>query len=278
MNDFSTLAKHQSDLLNTIFTTNIIAIKTINTKATTIINTKNRGTLAYQANATSSATRSLQSAYPVLAQLIGEDTFTHIARDFWQKHPPTRGDLAQWGSELAVFITSIQALQTEPYLSDVAKAEWALHTVAIATDKTADLTSFSLLTEQDPASVTLDIAPGITLIHSTYPLASLLTAHLYDDPSFEEVGQKLRQKSPEIALVWRQGLRPMVSACGYREAVFLTQLMAGQSLSISLNSALSDTLTTDLFTPFDFATWLSQAVTKGLVLGAKSTNLPMENP
>ncbi len=274
----STLAKLQSNLLDSIFNINNIATEAINTNPIAVISTSNRGILAYQANVTASATRSLQSAYPVVAQLIGEDTFAHMARDFWQQHPPTRGDLAQWGGELTVFIASISALQTEPYLSDVAKAEWALHTAATAPDKAVDWVSFSLLTTQEPDALILQLAPGTALIRSEYPVASILTAHLYDSPSFDDVGQKLRQNSPEITLVWRQDLRPMVGVIGPAEAVFITRLLAGESLSASLNSALSASLTTDASTPFDFATWLSQAVTKGLVLGAKFINYPLENP
>lgn len=272
MNDFSTLVKHQSDLLSTIFTINKIAVEAINTPATVINSTSSRGILAYQANASASAARSLLSAYPVIAQLIGEETFAHLARDFWTQHPPVRGDLAQWGGELAVFITSIQALQTEPYLSDVAQAEWALHTAAIAPDTAADLASFSLLTEQDPAAVTLVLAPGMTLIASIYPLASLLAAHLNADaagsPSFEDVGQKLRKGTPEIALVWRQGLRPMVTYCAAVEANFICHLLAGKSLlaALELSSSIGSA---NESAPFDFNLWLPRAVQSGLLLGAR---------
>ena len=274
----STLAKLQSNLLDSIFNINNIAIEAINTPAKAKLSIKNRGLQTYQANAGHAALRSLQAAYPVVAQLIGDKAFAHLATDYWAKYPPVRGDLAQWGSELPVFITSIQALQTEPYLSDVAKVEWALHIAATAPDKAVDLASFALLTALEPDTLTLQLATGIAMIHSEYPVASILTAHLYDSPSFDDVGQKLRQNSPEIALVWRQDLRPMVGTISPAKAVFLTHLLAGESLLASLNSALSATLTTDVSTPFDFTTWLSQAVTKGLVLGAKFINCPLENP
>ena len=268
----TTLAKQQSNLLDSIFTINNIAIEAINTPATAKLFIKKRGLQTYQANAGHAALRSLQAAYPVVAQLIGDKAFAHLATDYWAKYPPVRGDLAQWGSELPAFIARIQALQTEPYLSDVARVEWALHFAATAPDKAVDLASFVLLTAHEPDTLTLQLATGIALIHSEYPVASILTAHLYDSPNFDDVGQKLRHNSPEIALVWRQALRPMAGAIGSAEAVFLTYLLAGESLLASLNSALSATLTTDVSTPFDFATWLSQAVTKGLVLGAEFIN------
>jgi Putative DNA-binding domain len=263
MSDLTNLAQRQSDLLSAIFTTNNIATAAINTPTRGLINTLNRGLKTYQANATASAQRSLQTAYPVIAQLIGDEAFEHLARDFWAQHPPTRGDLAQWGDELAGFIASIPALQTEPYLSDVARAEWALHTAATAADQAADLATFSLLKTQDPATLTLQLAPGTALVHSQYPIVSIITANLYGSPSFEAVGQKLRQNMPEVALVWRQGLRPMVALCTAAEAAFMGQLLAGASLLAALESDERAAPAA----PFDFQLWLPQAVQCGLLLG-----------
>jgi Putative DNA-binding domain len=269
MHKTTALLQQQRDLLNAIFTTNTIASQAINTPARVINGTTNRGfnrgLQAYQANADASAQRSLQAAYPVIAQLIGEVAFEHLARDFWAQQPPTRGDLAQWGGELSGFIANIPALQTEPYLSDVAKAEWALHTTATAADIAADMATFSLLTTQNPDTLTLQFAPGTSLIFSSYPIASILSAHLYASPSFAEVGQKLRQNVGETALVWRQGLRPMVALCPESDAQLLTQLLSGKSLLAALESkehTVSDS-------PFDFQGWLPHAVTSGLLLGVR---------
>jgi hypothetical protein len=262
------LAQQQSDLLSAIFTTNNIAAQAINTPAVGILSNTNRNSLrglqTYQANAAASALRSMQTAYPVIAQLIGEEAFEHLARDFWAQHPPAHGDLAQWGSELSVFIANISQLKAEPYLSDVANVEWALHTAATAADQAVDLATFSLLSEQDPDAITLQFAPGTALIDSNYPIASLLTAHLYNTPSFEEVGQKLRQNTAEIALVWRQGLRPMVSSCTVGEAAFISSLLVGNSLLASLETPAIDALAS-----IDFNAWLPQAVQNGLLVAAR---------
>jgi hypothetical protein len=206
----------------------------------------------------------LQTAYPVIAQLIGKDVFEHLARDCWAQHPPVRGDLAQWGDELNDFIASIPALKTEPYLSDVARAEWALHTCATAADKDVDLATCSLLTKHDADALSLQLAPGTALIPSEYPIASILTAHLYGTPSLGEVGQKLLQNTPEIALIWRQGLRPVVSNCTAGEAAFISQLLSGQSLLAALDAAVVNEPVI-----FDFHTWLAQAAQNGMLVGAQ---------
>jgi Putative DNA-binding domain len=266
MSEMATLAQQQSALLDAIFTTNKIAAKAMNTLASAPESTSNRGLKTYRANAHASALRSLQTAYPVVAQLIGADAFEHLARDFWAQHPPARGDLAQWGGELPGFVARISALQTEPYLGDVARVEWALHTAATAADQTADLATFSRLTEQDPAALTLQLAPGTALLHSDHPVASIVTAHVYGNPPLEEVGQKLRAGGTghaETAVVWRHGLRPMVASCPAAEALFIGHLLAGKSLLAALEADAPASGTE----PLNLQLWLPQAVQSGLVLG-----------
>lgn len=269
MSSSKVLAQQQRDLLHAILLSKNIAAQAINTLARGQFVIANRGLQTYRANAAASALRSLQTAYPVIAQLIGEDAFAHLARDFWTQHPPVRGDLAQWGGELTSFIATITELQTEPYLSDVAKAEWALHTAATAADRDADLATFSLLVEQDSNDITMLLASGTALIPSAYPIASILTAHLYGRPSFEEVGQHLRHNSPETALVWRQGLRPTAALCTAAEAAFVAQLLAGASLLTALESDEVTANDRAESAQFDFQLWLPAAVQNGLVLGVR---------
>ncbi len=146
----------------------------------------------------------------------------------------------------------------------MAKAEWALHKAATAADKEADLTTFALLTEHDPALITFQLASGTTLIRSNYPIASLMTAHMYTSPSFEEVGQKLRHNTAETALVWRRGLQPCIALCTEAEALLMTCILDGQSLLDALEKPKLP-----IGEVFDFQDWLQRAVAQGLVLGAK---------
>ncbi len=271
------LAAQQSALLQTLFakpgtlqtenTIHFIANKAINTPSRGINKAKNRGLQVYQANAEVLALRSLQASYPVVNQLIGDDAFALLAHDLWHHSPPTRGDVAQWGGGLAALISRIPQLADEAYLPDVAHIEWALHQAATATDAAADLTSLALLTQHDPGGVTLQLAPGSTVLHSAYPAASVVMAHLYASPTFDEVGLKLRAQTPESALVWRQGLRPMVAACPQADALFVHSLLQGGSLIAALEAATADTDVPD--SAFDFNVWLPQAAHNGLLLGAR---------
>jgi hypothetical protein len=160
-----------------------------------------RGLAAYQANGHALAERSLLAAFPVIAALIGGDNFALLARDLWHSHPPRCGDLAQWGDALPGFVRSNQQLADAPYLGDVAHAEWALHRAAGAADTEPDLPSFARLGQEDPKGLALTLAPGTAVIASPYPVASLITAHLFETPRQAEAAR--RAMAGEHALVWR---------------------------------------------------------------------------
>ncbi len=114
-----------------------------------------RGLKVYQANGHALACNALRAAYPVVAQLLGEESFDALARALWHAQPPLRGDAAQWGGALPEFVRVSDQLASEPYLPDVAALEWALHLAASAADASADPSSFALLADHDPADLAL---------------------------------------------------------------------------------------------------------------------------
>jgi Putative DNA-binding domain len=226
-----------------------------------------RGLAAYRTNGHALAERSLLAAYPVVAALIGGDNFALLARDLWHRHPPQCGDLALWGDALPGFLHGNQQLADAPYLSDVARAEWALHRAAGAPDAVPDLPSFARLGQEDPQGLTLTLATGTTVIASLYPVASLISAHLFDSPSLDDVAQRLRDGHRECVLVWRQGLRPRIAGIAPPAAALVQALLAGADLPQALDAAgaIEDTAE-----PLDFSAWLTAAVTDGLVIGVHS--------
>jgi hypothetical protein len=203
------------------------------------------------------AERALTAAYPVVAQLVGGASFGDLARALWHAHPPLQGDLALWGDALPEFLHASAQLQDEPYLPDVARAEWALHCAATAADAQPDPVSLALLTTQDPARLQLVLAPGCVVVGSNWPLASLLLAHLQGQPSLAEVGAQVRARLPQEVVVWREGPRPRVRQALPGEAGCLRSLLGGQALAQALDSAPL----------LDFPKWFPMAMQTALVLG-----------
>jgi hypothetical protein len=220
-----------------------------------------RGLKVYESNAGAAAQSSLLAAYPVLAQLLGDESFALLARDFWFSHPPLRGELSHWGEALAEFVRHKTQLSETPYLSDVAELEWAMHRAQTAGNPEPDLASFALLTEQDPSELVLKLASGCAVLQSAWPVVSIVQAHLETQPDqtpdLTEAGQLLAQGVQESAVLWRRGFETRLRLNMPGEFDLLTAFLAGASLQQALDS--SPTL--------DFNAWLTMAVQTGLLLG-----------
>jgi hypothetical protein len=217
-----------------------------------------RGLKAYRSNASALATRTLESTYPVVAQLIGNEAFSAVAQGLWKKFPPLRGDLGTWGRALPAHLVSLEQLSSEPYLPDVARVEWALHEISTAADAQAQLETLQLLGTADPGELTLLLCPGAFALRSAYPVASIVNAHLTGEPSLAQAGQLLSEGAAEAALVWRRGLRPQMRLATAGEAALVASLLGGGSLAEALDAAGD----------FDFSAWLAPAVQAGLLAGA----------
>ncbi len=253
----TTLAAQQQALVDALFAQ--LTPNAMKMLAAYAIDTRARGLKVYQSNGHALAERALQSAYPVVAQLVGRESFSDLARALWHAHPPVCGDVALWGAQLPEFLAASADLQDEPYLGDVAALEWAVHCSATAADGVADLPSLALLTTEDPVTLALCLAPGSTVLSSVWPVVSIVEAHAAHRADMAQVGALVRQRIGQSAVVWRAGFKPSVRQALVGEAPLLKALLENQSLGDALDAA------SDL----DFAAWLPQAVQTGLVFGAR---------
>ena len=252
----SNLARQQAILLQALF--EWPPKNAIKNAASYTIDTRARGLKAYKTNGHILAERALTAAFPVVTQVVGVSSMADLSRALWHASPPRCGDLAQWGAGLPAFLDNNDQLQDVPFLADVARAEWALHRCAVAADRVTDAASFALLTHQDPQTLGLKLAPGCTALTSTWPVASILGAHLLQSPSLEDVGAQMAQAVAQDVIVWRAGLKPTFKAAQAGEVTCLLALARGESLLVALEASPA----------LDFSSWLPAAVQSGLVLGA----------
>ncbi len=231
-----------------------------------------RGLQAYQANAGALAERALLAAYPVLAQLVGGESFAGLARTLWRLHAPVRGDMALWGAELPAFIEAAESLADEPYLADVARLEWAMHQVQSAADA-VPVTGLQLLAEEDPAKLTIHLTPGASLCRSAHPIVTIWQAHQgvdsgtdeqtddhtddHTDDRFAPVRAAFASGAQESAFVWRAGLVPRVQTLTPGQATFVAALLNNVSLEQALKEAGE---------LFDFEAWLVAALQLGWLM------------
>lgn len=254
------LARQQQELVVALFAPRSVDALAMAASCVIASSATPRGLAAYRSNGRMLAERVLQAAYPVTAQLVGEEDFAAMAHALWLAAPPAAGDMGLWGEALAGWIETQESLcAEEPYLADVARVEWALHRAASAADAERDLASFALLQQAQPDRITLALAPGTWCLASVFPVASIVLAHTVGEPSLAEAGARLRSCTPEHVLVWRDGWAPRLRAMDAPEATFIQGLLRNEPLAACCDAAPA----------FAFDQWLAPAVQSGLVTGAR---------
>lgn len=214
-----------------------------------------RGLSAYRSNGEALAARALAASFPTVAELIGDDNFAALARAYWRQQPPTRGDMAAYGAGLAEMIAADDRLADEPYLADSARLDWAVHRTEAAADVHQPPVGLQRLGTDDPAALTMVLRPGLVLLSSRWPVATIWQAHRSADPQrFAPVREAFAQQRGEHALVWRDGWRPRVSVLAEPDARFMQALLAASPLATALDAAGDE---------FAFEPWLVQALQHG---------------
>lgn len=218
------------------------------------------GLQAYRANVQAVAERALVAAYPVLARLLGDETMAALARDLLIHHPPTRGDLAWFGAELAAWIANVPELADLPWLADVARLEWAVHRAHTAADPPDAPPDLQALTGEDPATLQVRFVAGSALIPSAWPVLLMWQAHQVPpdaEPELAPVRAALAAGEGSVAWVWRRGHRVELASLGADEQTFHDELLGGRPLGAAL------AVTLDRHPDFSFERWLTRALREG---------------
>ena len=236
-----------------------------------------QGLAAYRGNAAVIAERALGAVFPQIVTMIGVENFEHLAREFWLVHPPTRGDLGEWGGALPGWLAAHAAFTEWPYLGDAARLDLALHRCERAADAALDAESLALLSGTDPAELQLLLMPGSALVDSRWPIATIHAAHHGAEGGFDAVRAALANDVGEAVFVVRQGWRAHPHRVDATTARWTASLLDGRDLGRALEAAGAD---------FDFAAWLAQALREkwlkaALRLGDQASATPAnpgENP
>lgn len=213
-----------------------------------------RGLAAYRANGAASAERALAAVFGSVQAMLGVDDFRQLAREFWRAEPPQRGDLAEWGAGLPVWLAAHTQLAAWPYLADCARLDLARHDCERAADAVLDVASLALLESADPAQLRLLPMPGMTVLRSPWPLAAIHAAHQLQadtDAAFAAVREAIAARRADTVLIARRGWRAEVHRLSDTDAGWMDDVLAGASLAVALDRAGAD---------FDFGAWLAAAL------------------
>lgn len=177
----------------------------------------------------------LKSIYPVICRVVGESFFRFAAKEYIKSYPSTAGNLEEYGGRMAEFLAGFQPALGLPYLSDIARLEWAVHQAYHAGDggriNVAELQGVSLELYQN---IRFILHPSCQIIASPY---AIYTIWQVAQEGYEG-GQAVDNRVGEYVMVVRDSACVVrIVALNNAEYRFLYCLQSGKSLGVAYEEA-----------------------------------------
>jgi hypothetical protein len=225
------------------------------------INTTNRASAnsrfdIYRNNVVAGLIKALADRYPVVRQILWDEAFTAVARDYVIASPPRSPVMLEYGEDFPDFLRSYGDCQARDYLADIAalesarvRAYHAAEAFPISKEKFASF-DVELL-----AHMRLVLHPSVTLLRSRYPVVTAWEMHRSDAAEF------IRQWRPEAALIARPYFEVEVKRLSDGSYEFFKALADGGTLAAAMETAA------DMRTIFEPVTSLAQLIEAQIVVG-----------
>lgn len=182
----------------------------------------------------SSIGAALTATFPTVAALVGEEFFGLLARDFVAGTALEHPVLSRYGEHFAQFVTAKQDMHGLPYLTDVARLDWALNVAFHAPLQprlaAADLAGWP---QASLPSLLVQLPAGSSLVESTYPLDLIWQA---SQPG-TSVSQVDLAAGPACLVVFRRSEDAAFAVLSPGEAAFIERLRRGDRLAIAAQHA-----------------------------------------
>ena len=125
----------------------------------------------YRNNVFGCLTKTLEAAYPVILQLVGEGFFKRVATEFIYQNPSTSGDLHRFGGDFAEFLSCFPAAAGLAYLPDIARLEWLCHEVFYEADyDPLDINALARVPIERYNDLKFKLNPATRLFASRFPV------------------------------------------------------------------------------------------------------------
>jgi hypothetical protein len=132
----------------------------------------------YRHHVLTTLTATLEATYPVVCRLVDRRFFGYAADAFIRREPPIGPCLGEYGAAFPEFLASFPACGALPYLPDVARLEWALHTAAQrSASASLDLARLRRVDPRDMAQLRFVPDPSLALLASPWPVDKIWKAH-----------------------------------------------------------------------------------------------------
>jgi Putative DNA-binding domain len=224
----------------------------------------------------------LNSVYPRVALMVGEDTLAQLAWQLWRQHPPTSGDLGDWGSTLPELLTDLVAHDADwqPWacLPDLARLEWACHQCERSAEVVPDLSSLSLLGTAEPHEITIDLQTALRIEPSGWPLAEMwpsLTEARADEGRLHALLKQPQTPASSVVVSRLPGGNAGGTSPWLARLTPLPEGMVGWMQALTSADAPSLQVLLERQPPgFDFTAWLTLALQEGWIWRVRGLRSP----
>jgi hypothetical protein len=223
-----------------------------------------QGINIYRRNLLANAQRALNISFPTVFELLDSDMSESLVYQFLRLSPPNRGDWTQWGENFSDFLSTTEVGADYPYIADCATLDWHVHFALHGIDQTLASTTLQLFSESEPEQLFIIFNQNVKVFKTVYPLTEIFQAHHHSDEFQRAAAMSDAQKAlskvsfEQIVMVYRPEFLPKVTTISASEGKFMLALLAGQSLSQSLDMVKHDN-------EFSFEQWLLTAIERNLI-------------
>ena len=206
----------------------------------------------YRNNVAVSLTEALETAFPVVRKLLGEQNFHTLAGVFLRQHPPSSPLMMFYGAAMPEFLASFEPTSKIGYLPGVARLELALREAYHAADANPiDPGGLQALAPDTLMARCIELAPSLRLVRSPWPVFAIWKFNT-------EAGAPKPKMEAQDVVILRQDLDPVPQLLPPGAGAFITSLLDGRPFGDANDAALSEHQDFDL------------AATLALLLGARA--------
>jgi len=226
----------------------------------------------YTNNFIENGIRALSITFPTVEGLIGEDSFRVLSRKFLRHEAKASFDWAEYGITLPTFIEGQEALETYPFLSEVAELDWTIHCVQRETDKKFQPATFASLESGDTSALRFIAAPGLQTRNFWFPVAYLY--QLIHEPYLQSeegilarkallkkitelINNAINMTAPRSLVLWRAEYKAQFEYVSDAEADVIQKINAHASVDLVIETIGTHNI--------DLVEWLTKAISNKLI-------------
>ncbi|MBT6299451.1 MAG: DUF2063 domain-containing protein [Rhodobacteraceae bacterium] len=220
----------------------------------------NRRFSVYRNNVMDSLIKALQTGFPVISKLLGEQNFKNIAGLFVRQHPPASPVINQYGDNFPAFLKDFKLLEHLPYLADTARLEFALRRSYHAADaKSVHPSEIDALSPEQLNAAELKMSPCAFLISSAWPIYGIWNYNTAPNAPKPPV-------QAQDVLVVRPNFDPYPVLLPPGGAIFFESLKQKMNFFDAVSAAQDD------HTDFDLAAVLTIFLTQNVLIEIRSNS------